>query len=214
MHSETTKSAPFRTCALRSKGPSFAPRPWKLRWNPGRTLTPKWERQHSLGDSGHSVALSLVSSLVAVSSGRLTHATIRALDWLAARILSPDQSPEHQRTGRRGEEDAYFFLRRHGYIMVARNFRSPHHRGEIDLIGWEKDVLCFIEVKTRTTHAVKPAEAAVDRDKQRALASVARDYLRHLALPCQWRFDIVSVYYEVQSSRPVFELFRNAFPVG
>jgi putative endonuclease len=149
-----------------------------------------------------------------MSSGRLTHATIRALDWLAEHTLAPDPRPRHQRTGQRGEEDAYFYLRRRGYVMVARNFRSPHARGEIDLIGWDKDVLCFIEVKTRTTRDVKPAEAAVDRDKQRALAIVARDYLRHLPPSCQWRFDVLSVYHESQSSQPLFELFQNAFPVG
>jgi putative endonuclease len=147
-------------------------------------------------------------------SGRLTHATIRALDWLTEHTLPPDRRPEHQRTGQRGEEDAYFYLRRRGYVMVARNFRSPHSRGEIDLIGWDQDVLCFIEVKTRTTHDVKPAEAAVDRDKQRLLTAVARDYLRHLALSCQWRFDVVSVYYEAHTSQPRFELFQNAFPVA
>lgn len=146
-------------------------------------------------------------------SCRLTHAAIHALDWVADHTLSPDKRPEHQRTGRRGEEDAYFYMRRRGYVMVARNYRSAHSRGEIDLIGWDKDVLCFIEVKTRTTRDVKPAEAAIDRDKQRALAAVARDYLRHLALSCQWRFDVVSVYYEVHSSQPLFELFQNAFPV-
>jgi putative endonuclease len=146
-------------------------------------------------------------------SGRLTHAAIRTLDWIAFRILPVDKLPQHQRTGQRGEEEAYFYLRRRGYVMVARNFRSPHHRGEIDLVGWDKDVLCFIEVKTRTTRDIKPAEAAVDRDKQRALAAVARDYLRHMALPCQWRFDVVSVYYESHPSQPLFELFQNAFPV-
>ena len=146
-------------------------------------------------------------------SGRLTHATVRALDWLAERTLRADNLPEHQRTGKRGEEDAYFFLRRRGYVMVGRNFRSPHHRGEIDLIGWDKDLLCLIEVKTRTSRDIKPAEAAVDLDKQRALTAVARDYLRHMALPCQWRFDVISVYYESRSSQPQFELFQNAFPV-
>ena len=50
--------------------------------------------------------------------------------------------------------------------MVARNFRSSNQRGEIDLIGWHDDTLCFIAVKTRTTHDVKPAEAAVDREKR------------------------------------------------
>src|SRR5437016_1853 len=126
---------------------------------------------------------------------RLTRVTIRLLDWLAERMLSPDGSPARQRTGRRGEEDAYFYLRHLGYIMVARNFRSPRRRGEIDLIGWDKDVLCFIEVKTRTTRDVKPAEAAVDRSKQRELAAVAREYLHHLPPSCQFRFDVLSVYY-------------------
>ena len=149
-----------------------------------------------------------------MSSGRLTHAAVRALDWLAAHTLPPDKLPAHQRTGRRGEEDAYFYLRRLGYVMVARNFRSSRRRGEIDLIGWQGEVLCFIEVKTRTSHAVKPAEAAVDRDKQRGLIAVADEYLRHMAHSCQWRFDVVTVYYEAQSSQPVIELFRNAFPVA
>jgi putative endonuclease len=99
-------------------------------------------------------------------AGRLTQATIRALDWLAARTLSPEDMPAHQRTGRPGEGDAYFYLRRRGYTIIARNYRSPHNRSELDLVGWDRDVLCFIEVKTRTTHDVKPAEAAVDRHKQ------------------------------------------------
>jgi putative endonuclease len=84
-------------------------------------------------------------------SGRLTQATIHVIDWIAIRILPPDQAPDHLRTGRRGEEDAYFYLRRLGYVMVARNFRAPNRRGEIDLIGWHQDTLCFVEVKTRTT---------------------------------------------------------------
>ena len=147
-------------------------------------------------------------------SGRVTHAVVRALDWVAERTLPGDDAPMHLRTGRRGEEDAYFYLRRLGYVMVARNFRSPRRRGEIDLIAWDKDVLCFIEVKTRTTRDVKPAEAAVDRDKQRGLAAVAEEYLRHVAPSCRWRFDVVTVYYERQSSPPLIELFRNAFPVA
>jgi putative endonuclease len=147
-------------------------------------------------------------------SGRLTQVILRSLDWLAAVTLAEEQIASHQRVGQRGEEDAYFYLRRRGYIMVARNFRSPHHRGEIDLIGWDKEVLCFIEVKTRTTLDVKPAEAAVDHDKQRNLVRVARHYLRHLPLSCQWRFDVVSVYYLEQLSQPQFELFQNAFPVA
>jgi putative endonuclease len=145
-----------------------------------------------------------------VLAGKIPRAIIRALDWLAGRLLPPDERPLHQRVGIRGEEEAYFYLRILGYAIVARNFRSPRCRGEIDLIGWDADVLCFIEVKTRTSREVKPAEAAVDWHKRREVAEVAREYLRRLPPTCQWRFDIVSVYYENLTSRPQFEVFRNA----
>jgi len=135
---------------------------------------------------------------------------ISALDWVASRVLPPDRRPRHLRVGSRGEEDAYFHLRKLGYAIVARNFRTPRCRGEIDLIGWDSDVLCFIEVKTRTSRHVKPPEAAVDRHKRREVAQVARAYLRRLPPSCQWRFDVVSVYYGGLESRPQIEVFRNA----
>jgi putative endonuclease len=140
----------------------------------------------------------------------VTRRIISTLDWIADRVLPTDGRPLHQRIGQRGEEAAYFHLRKLGYAMVARNFRSPRCRGEIDLIGWDKDVLCFVEVKTRTSHEVKPPEAAVDHHKRREVAQVAREYMRKLPGSCQWRFDIVSVYYDGRSSRPQIEVFRNA----
>jgi putative endonuclease len=144
-------------------------------------------------------------------SGLPTQVVLRALDWVAEATLPPEKIAEHHRTGRRGEEAAYFYLRKLGYTMVARNFRSPRCRGEIDLIGWEKDVLCFVEVKTRSTLDVKPGEAAVDQHKRREVAAVVRDYLRRFPLSCQWRFDVVSVYYGHSRARqPQIEVFRNS----
>ena len=144
-------------------------------------------------------------------SGRPTRAVLRLLDWIAEHTLPPEKIAPHYRTGRRGEEAAYFYLRTLGYTMVARNFRSPRCRGEIDLIGWEDDVLCFVEVKTRTTRDVKTGVAAVDRHKRREVAAVVREYLRRLPPSCQWRFDVVSVYYETSKARqPQIEVFRNA----
>jgi putative endonuclease len=146
-----------------------------------------------------------------VFSGQATQAVLRFLNWLADRTLPAEKIAVHHRTGRRGEEAAYFYLRKLGYTMVARNFRSPRCRGEIDLIGWDDDVLCFVEVKTRTTLDVKPGEAAVDRHKRRQVAAVAREYLRRFPPSCQWRFDVVSVYYGVpKASQPQIEVFRNS----
>ncbi len=144
--------------------------------------------------------------------GAITKATIRTLD--VARLLPRHRPPEasHLITGRRGEEEAYFHLRGLGYIMVARNFRSPRCRGEIDLIGWDDGVLCFIEVKTRSSREVKPAEAAVDEHKKRDLVQVARDYWRRLPERPNFRFDIVSVYCENGGASEI-SLFKNAFSV-
>jgi putative endonuclease len=133
------------------------------------------------------------------------------LDWLAELTLPASKLAAHYQTGRRGELAAYFYLRRLGYTMVARNFRSPRCHGEIDLIGWDDDVLCFVEVKTRTTLDVKPGSAAVDRRKRRQIAAVAREYLRRFPPSCQWRFDVVSVYYLGSKARqPQIEVFRNS----
>jgi putative endonuclease len=139
-----------------------------------------------------------------------TRVVVKGLDILAEHFLPSDGRPAHQRTGIRGEEAAYFHLRKLGYTIVARNFRSPRCHGEIDLIAWDHDVLCFVEVKTRTSHSVKTAESAVDRHKRREVAQVAREYLRRVAKECPWRFDIVSVYYDGCSPSPQIEVFANA----
>jgi len=135
------------------------------------------------------------------------------LDRIGDRTLGKDREAEHRKTGRRGQEEAYFRLRKLGYVRVARNYRSPRRRGEIDLIGWDGDVLCFVEVKTRTTRDVKPAEGAVDHDKRYELRAVAREYLRRLPSDLNWRFDVASVYFENPAGDADFELFKNAFPV-
>jgi len=142
------------------------------------------------------------------------------MDQAAALLQRVPEQPQHLRIGQRGEELAYFYLRRMGYVIVARNYRSRRRQGEIDLIGWDGDVLCFIEVKTRTTRDVKPAEAAVDVEKQRDLRAAARQYLQqrpvrpHVAQRTQhFRFDIVTLYL-LDGSNPEFTLFKNAFAVS
>jgi len=141
-------------------------------------------------------------------AGRIVHSVLKSLD----RLSPAKQRTAHLHTGERGEEAAYFHLRKLGYVMVARNYRSPRRRGEIDLIGWDKDVLCFIEVKTRSSKDFIPAEVAVGADKQHDLREVAREYLRKVVGEPQTRFDIVSVYFGKADAE--FELFKNAFSVS
>lgn len=133
------------------------------------------------------------------------------IEFLDRAAMRRQKEAPHLTTGRRGERTAFFYLRRLGFVVTARGWRSPRARGDLDLIAWENDVLCFIEVKTRTTRAVAPAEAAVDGEKKRMLRKMAHYYMRQLPnrdVPV--RFDILSIYFEAGKSAN-FELFRGAF---
>jgi putative endonuclease len=127
-------------------------------------------------------------------------------------ILPAPEEAEHLRTGRRGEELAYFYLRKRKYVIVARNFRTPWHKSELDMVGWNEGMLCFIEVKTRTTRDVAPAEAAVDEEKRHDLRRVARHYLRQMPGRTPTRFDIVTVY--LDKPKPEIAIIKSAFSMN
>jgi putative endonuclease len=134
-----------------------------------------------------------------------------ACDGLAARLGRAPANAPHLDLGIRGEEAGFFHLRRLGYVVVARRWQSYRHPGDIDLIAWDRDTLCFIEVKTRSSHAVAEAQAAVDKDKRRTLRRLAWHYLRYLTTPSEEaRFDVLTVYLE-EGKQPEFNLFRGAF---
>jgi putative endonuclease len=133
---------------------------------------------------------------------------------LAERFARKPALPKHLRIGQRGEFEALYFLRRQGFCVAARRWRSPELRGDLDLVAWENGTLCFVEVKTRTKRDLTPAAAAIDDGKRRMLREMAQSYLR--MLPARQRsgllirFDVISVYLvdgEVQC-----ELVRDAFP--
>ena len=111
--------------------------------------------------------------------------------------------------GQRGEEIAIDALRDAGYEIVEKNFRTPI--GEIDIIGREKGLLCFIEVKWRRDRALGHPAESVTPEKQRRLARTAEWYLaRQKAFGVAARFDVVAIL-EPETGRPEVEIIRNAF---
>jgi putative endonuclease len=142
---------------------------------------------------------------------RLLEGFVHGSDAFADRVKRRSRRPAHLELGRRGEEAAYFYLRRLGYIVVALGWRSGKLRGDLDLVAWEGASLCFIEVKTRSSRSVATAESAVDDEKTRMLRRMARQYLLAMpGVPEQVRFDVLSIYFE--AGHPAeFELFRDAF---
>ena len=106
-------------------------------------------------------------------------------------------------------------LRRHGYTIVARNYRLPHPHGEIDLIGWDGKVLAFVEVKTRTIDPANPPlakpEDAVTFEKRRNLSRMARQFLAERRIPeAQCRFDVLAIE-TTPGQPPIVRLLKNAF---
>lgn len=139
----------------------------------------------------------------------LMESAVNALERAASRRRPA--SAAHLETGRAGERAAFFWLMRRGYIVVARGWRSARAPGDLDLIAWKDNTLCFVEVKTRTTREVAPAHLAVDSDKRRVLRRLARHYMRQVP-PGEFatRFDILSIYFE--RGKPAgFEHFADAF---
>jgi putative endonuclease len=118
--------------------------------------------------------------------------------------------PPHLEMGRRGEEAALFHLRREGYVVVARRWKHVKQRGDLDLIAWEGDTLCFVEVKTRGGREVATAESAVDEEKRQVLRRLARVYLKMIEpAPSGARFDVISIYFDGGQQEQM--LFRGAF---
>lgn len=130
-----------------------------------------------------------------------------------------DDSPREARkraaraTGVRGETFAYWYLRRHGYIIVARNYTLPGLKGEIDLIGFDGEILAFIEVKTRSSADPKFGlpEDAVNAAKRRHIARMAHAFIRTTRrFHTIHRFDVLAIESR-RGSPPVVRLHKNAF---
>jgi putative endonuclease len=128
-------------------------------------------------------------------------------DWLRdrkrRRVWAPDLA-----NGRRGEDLAHRFLRRRGFIVVARNYRLAAGDAEADLIARDGDDLVIVEVKSRASEEYGPPERAIGEEKRRHLLRVAREYARKSGTPWEnVRFDIVTVLF---TTPPKIELFRDA----
>jgi putative endonuclease len=140
-----------------------------------------------------------------------------ARNGLAESGVAPSRTIESGRkarlTGVRGETYAYWYLRRQGYVMIARNYMVRGMKGEIDLVGYDGETLAFIEVKTRAGDRTDfgAPEDAVTFDKKRLLSRMARQFLREYktgAVP--FRFDVLAIE-SCAGQRPAVRLHKGAF---
>jgi len=119
--------------------------------------------------------------------------------------------------GALGEAYAAAYLDQLGYRIVAANFTLPVGRNlrgaiinaEIDLIAYDGDTLCFVEVKTRSSDWFAPPEVNVDLLKRRQITRAARVYRQMFGIKNDpHRYDVVTVIID-DDSTPQIELLRN-----
>ena len=116
-----------------------------------------------------------------------------------------------QKLGKKGESVAVRYLKKLGYKMVERNYRSK--AGEIDIIAREKKTLVFVEVKTRSNDRFGYPEAAVTPKKRAHLLDAAQAFMQTLPdTEYDWRIDVIAIRKQGSSKLAEIVHFENAVP--
>jgi putative endonuclease len=156
----------------------------------------------------------------------ISRAIFQIVHWAARKGLrddhdnsvDPDESLAQRkhaarRTGIRGETYAYWYLRRHGYVFVARNYSPRGTKGELDLVGYDGKTLAFVEVRTRTLREELTAlpELSITTDKQRVVIRTAQRFIaeRHINTET-CRFDVLAID-NAPGQSPIVRLHKDAF---
>ena len=110
-----------------------------------------------------------------------------------------------------GEKAAADFIVKHGFNILATNYRMPY--GEIDVVAEKDGVIHFIEVKTSKFYpdsAFLP-EVRVNARKIRNLKKLCETYLReaHVSQDQPWQIDVISVILDGGTVRGI-NFFENA----
>lgn len=116
-----------------------------------------------------------------------------------------------QKLGREGESMAVRYLKKQGYKILERNYRTPV--GEIDIIAKAEKTITFVEVKTRSTAYPDSPKSAVTPQKQRKISMAALTYLKATAEEnTRARFDVIAI--KSSSATSEIEWVKNAFELA
>ena len=117
-------------------------------------------------------------------------------------------SAAKQAFGELGERIAERWLRRQGWRVVQRRYRSGHR--DIDLVVERDGTVAFVEVKARRGSEFGDPVEAVNWNKQRQLIRSASTWIDRHGKPSEcYRFDVVGVL--VEGERVRVRHIANAF---
>ena len=131
-------------------------------------------------------------------SARVIDGELGGLDRLLSRMFKPS-------LGAWGEWVALSYLRRLGWDIVARNWKSG--KGELDLVAYDPvtclagsgahgqaPFLVFVEVKTKIAPSALPPEDQIGRRKEEMLNRLIDDFcVRYELFDCPVRLDVIAI---------------------
>lgn len=113
--------------------------------------------------------------------------------------------------GKAAEDFAAGYLKTNNYKILQRNYKNKF--GEIDIIGRQNGIICFVEVKARHSINQGLPQEAVSAAKQRKISKVAVSYLKSKnLLDSPARFDVLALLYD--NNLPEFSLITDAFELS
>lgn len=112
--------------------------------------------------------------------------------------------------GSKGEDLAIQFLKKKGYRIIYRNYKTSV--GEIDIIARDGNTIVFVEVKTRTDDSFGYPFEAVNKKKRQKLKNLALLYLKRQVRESPVRFDVLSIFYADGKEQKI-EHIKDAFEV-
>lgn len=109
--------------------------------------------------------------------------------------------------GQKGEAAVAEYLLKSGYKMLALNYRLQC--GEVDLIAEKGEIVCFVEIKTRTKEYFGTTQV-ITKSKQLKIIKTAQKFIFNNKISNKvFRFDVAIVI----PSKGLFEIryLPNAF---
>ena len=126
-------------------------------------------------------------------------------------MTKPRRTGSRIELGKWGERQAGQFLKKKGYRIIERGYRSA--LGEIDIIAKDGGTISFIEVKTRRSEDYGSPQEAVTKGKQHHLRKAASLYLKRNGWEAECRFDVVSILVNSEKKVTKIELIKDAFRI-
>jgi len=120
---------------------------------------------------------------------------------------------DNRKKGNLGENIACDFLKKEGYAIIEKNYQK--RIGEIDIVASKKDILHFIEVKTRSDSSLAIfglPQDAVNEKKKRKIIRTALYYLQEENFPedTSWQIDVIAITVDWQRKKAKICFFENA----